>query len=184
MLQISWPYLGFCPNPKHFIVNCEENIVYQYLVPILSPVTDNCPSWISQNQQNECVPSKDSDQPGHPPSLIRVFAVHMKKAFWSLAPNKVHSEDSYQTGKMPRLIWVFAVRTVTLLVLSCCSSNTFKGYWHSWESNLNHYYLVTKWHANWSQPVQTTLIMIKGGNPFLYCNNARSCSTNCVCTHT
>ena len=26
-------------------------------------------------QQNECVPSKDSDQPGHPPSLIRVFAV-------------------------------------------------------------------------------------------------------------
>ena len=23
-----------------------------------------------------CVPSKDSDQPGHPPSLIRVFAVH------------------------------------------------------------------------------------------------------------
>ena len=25
------------------------------------------------------VPSEDSDQPGHPPSLIRVFAVHMKK---------------------------------------------------------------------------------------------------------
>ena len=24
-------------------------------------------------------PSQDSDQPGHPPSLIRVFAVHMKK---------------------------------------------------------------------------------------------------------
>ena len=30
-------------------------------------------SW--QNQQNECTPSKDSDQPGHLPSLIRVFAV-------------------------------------------------------------------------------------------------------------
>ena len=29
-----------------------------------------------QNQQNECAPSKDSYQPGHPPSLIRVFAVH------------------------------------------------------------------------------------------------------------
>ena len=26
-----------------------------------------------------CVPSKDSDQPGHPPSLITVLAVHMKK---------------------------------------------------------------------------------------------------------
>ena len=29
-------------------------------------------------------PSEDSDQPGHPPSLIRVFAVHMKKA-WILS---------------------------------------------------------------------------------------------------
>ena len=27
-----------------------------------------------------CAPSEDSDQPGHPPSLIRVFAVRMKKA--------------------------------------------------------------------------------------------------------
>ena len=28
-----------------------------------------------------CSPSKDSDQPGHLPSLIRVFAVRMKKAW-------------------------------------------------------------------------------------------------------
>ena len=27
------------------------------------------------NQQNECAPSEDSDQCGHPPSLIRFFAV-------------------------------------------------------------------------------------------------------------
>ena len=27
-----------------------------------------------------CAPSEDSDQPGHPPSLIRVFAVRIKKA--------------------------------------------------------------------------------------------------------
>ena len=31
-----------------------------------------------------CTPSEDSDQPGHPPSLIRVFAVRMKKA-WVLS---------------------------------------------------------------------------------------------------
>ena len=37
-----------------------------------------------QNQPNECAPSEDSDQPGHPPSLIRVFAVRMKKA-WVLS---------------------------------------------------------------------------------------------------
>ena len=39
-------------------------------------------SW--QNQQSECAPSEDSDQSGHPPSLIRVFAVCMKKA-WVLS---------------------------------------------------------------------------------------------------
>ena len=39
-------------------------------------------SW--QNQQNDCAPSEDSDQPGHPPNLIRVFAVRMKKA-WVLS---------------------------------------------------------------------------------------------------
>ena len=27
-----------------------------------------------QNQQSDCAPSEDSDQPRHPPSLIRVFA--------------------------------------------------------------------------------------------------------------
>ena len=37
-----------------------------------------------QNQQNHCAPSGDSDQPGHPPSLIRVFSVRMKKA-WALS---------------------------------------------------------------------------------------------------
>ena len=37
-----------------------------------------------QNQQSDCAPSEDSEQPGHPPSLIRVFAVRMKKA-WVLS---------------------------------------------------------------------------------------------------
>ena len=37
-----------------------------------------------QNQQSDCAPSEDSDHPGHPPSLIRVFAVRMKKT-WVLS---------------------------------------------------------------------------------------------------
>ena len=45
-----------------------------------------------QNQQNGICVSEDSDMPGRLPSLIRVFSVHMKKA-WVL---------SYP------LIWVFA----------------------------------------------------------------------------
>ena len=72
-------------------------------------------SW--QNRHCGCAPSEDSDQPGHPPSLIRVFAVRMKKA-WVLSYPLSTSEDSDQTGRMPRLIWVFAGRTVILLVLS------------------------------------------------------------------
>ena len=65
-----------------------------------------------QNQQNDCAPSEDSDQPGHQPSLIRVFAVRMKKA-WVL---------SYPLSVQRGLTWVFAWRTVILLVLSCRGS--------------------------------------------------------------
>ena len=83
-------------------------------------------SW--QNQQNECAPSEDSDQPGHPPSLIRVFAVH---SIGSLGP-KVSS-----CGQ--RRLWsdwadVFAGRTVILLVLSWggsfddCHSDSLPGH--------------------------------------------------------
>ena len=48
------------------------------------------------------VTSEDSDQPGHPRSLISVLAVR------SVAKDRsflhVDSEDSDQTGQMPRLI--------------------------------------------------------------------------------
>ena len=49
------------------------------------------------------VPSEDSDQPGHPPSLIRVFAV---RSMGSLDPILLQADnaDSDQTGRMPRLI--------------------------------------------------------------------------------
>ena len=57
-----------------------------------------------------CAPSKDSDQPGHPPSLIRVFAVRMKKP-WVLSYPLSAQQRLWQTGRTPRLIWVFAWRT-------------------------------------------------------------------------
>ena len=34
---------------------------------------------VSVSMNLDCAPSEDSDQPAHPPSLIRVFAVHLKK---------------------------------------------------------------------------------------------------------
>ena len=53
------------------------------------------------------MPSEDSDQPGHPPGLIRVFAGRLWVA---KDPHflQADSEDSDQTGRMPRLIRVFA----------------------------------------------------------------------------
>ena len=52
-------------------------ITFSYLIFVIWAA-----SW--QNQQNECVPSEDSDQPGHLPSLITVFTVRMKKT-WVLS---------------------------------------------------------------------------------------------------
>ena len=57
-----------------------------------------------------CAPSEDSDQPKHPPSLIRVFAVRMNIP-WVLSYPFNTSEDPDQIGHWadpPSLIWVFA----------------------------------------------------------------------------
>ena len=52
-------------------------------------------TWATKwrNQHNECAPSEDSDQPGHPPSLIRVFACAQ---YVAKGPRFLHadSEDS------------------------------------------------------------------------------------------
>ena len=94
-----------------------------------------------QNKQSDCVPSEDSEQPGHPP---RVFAVSLMAA---KDPCFLHadSEDSDQTGRMPRLIWVFAGRTVILLVLSCRGSFVFNAENMSKEE-ASAYLCKTKWY--------------------------------------
>ena len=60
-------------------------------------------SW--QNQQCGWAPSKDSDQPRHPPdwseSSLCTQWVSKDPSFLH-----AHSEDSDQTGQVPRLIWV------------------------------------------------------------------------------
>ena len=51
-----------------------------------------------------CAPSEDSDQPGHPPRLIRVFAVRMKKAWADLSLGWAHSH--FVGFVMRRLIFI------------------------------------------------------------------------------
>ena len=52
-------------------------LIYPLLDLLFKPPRD-------KTNKMACAPSEDSDQPGHPPSLIRVFAVRMKKA-WTLS---------------------------------------------------------------------------------------------------
>ena len=73
-----------------------------------------------QNQKKECAPSEDSDQPGHPPSLIRVFAVRMKKAWvlsYPLSAQRRLWSDWADAQADLILRWAY-----THLVLSCRGS--------------------------------------------------------------
>ena len=61
--------------------HCKIYVAIMCLIP-----PDHMTIWAAtwQNQQNDSAPSEDLEQPGHPPSLISVFAVRMKKA-WVLS---------------------------------------------------------------------------------------------------
>ena len=104
-------------SESHFPINVAESFKIQLDVTVIITI------WAAtlQNQQSDCAPSEDSDQPRHPPSLISVFAVRMKKA-WVLSYPLSGREDSDQTGRMPGLIRVFAEHTLILSVLSCRGS--------------------------------------------------------------
>ena len=65
-------------------------------------------SW--QIRQNSYAPSEDSDQPGYPSSLIRVFTCAQWVAKGPMFLN-ADGEESDQTGRMLKLVWVFAGRT-------------------------------------------------------------------------
>ena len=76
-LPFQWKFMGF---RVHFVISwlinfnlsrlfCDPNVIFE-------------PPHVKTNKMT-CAPSKDSDQPGHPPSLIRVFAVRMN--VWALS---------------------------------------------------------------------------------------------------
>ena len=97
-LGIKWYSLLLC-----CILMTLITIINHYLLMVLSCVTFpwrgffkvSCDIWATswQNKQCGCAPSEDSDQP----SLIRVFAVRMKKG-WTLNYPQSASEGSDQTG--------------------------------------------------------------------------------------
>ena len=83
-------WLKWCENWCNIIKQSQQSVAY---VILNTHKSQSASGWVCkihiwagtrQNQQSQCAPSEDSDQPGHLPTLIRVFAVRMKKA-WVLS---------------------------------------------------------------------------------------------------
>ena len=82
-------FCWFCHVVVQFNRQTHENIVRfgnlfasSSMLGKLKPCTFELPH--DKTNKMACAPGKDSDQPGHLPSLIRVFTVHMKKP-WVLS---------------------------------------------------------------------------------------------------
>ena len=80
-------------------------------------------NWATSWKTNKvaCAPSKDSDQPGHLPSLIRVFTVRMKKA-WFISYPLSAQRRLIRLGWCPGWSESLLGAHATLLVLSWGSS--------------------------------------------------------------
>ena len=83
--EISRPKLVSVAEQTGLSLNWTQTLKTDFLVTWLV-------YWVPHDKTNKmtCVPSEDSVQPGHPPSLIRVFAVRSKG---SKGPN-LSSRDS------------------------------------------------------------------------------------------
>ena len=79
--NVLWFYLfgQGVPNETKGTINLKTDFILSFC----SKNHTNIWAAMWQNQQNECAPSEDSDQPGHQPSLTRVFAV---RSMGSLRP--------------------------------------------------------------------------------------------------
>ena len=80
----SWPPEKAISDMSLFKVYWASTIL-QHSVLLFQILTPSKTNWAAtwQNQQNDCAPSEDSGQPGHPPSLIRVFSVRWTQAFFT-----------------------------------------------------------------------------------------------------
>ena len=78
-------FMCFCSKNGWRLVDSKSTLdPLWFLLRRFVPVLFLFESQHDKTRQSDCAPSENSDQPGHPPSLIRVFAVRMKKA-WVLS---------------------------------------------------------------------------------------------------
>ena len=92
-LHTEWMFLTLTSDLDLCLDRCNTTPLDLFSLLIEGHVIDSLPVRIKEfwkklinepphdkTNKMACAPSEDSDQPGHPPSLIRVFAVRMKKA--------------------------------------------------------------------------------------------------------
>ena len=90
-------------------------------------------AWALQNQKMTCAPSEDSDQPGHPPSLIRVIHWSHKETLGPSLPIERTAKTLIRLGGCPgwseSLLGVQAILLVSsCLLISDCVSKQFEAW--------------------------------------------------------
>ena len=89
-------------------------------------------------------PSEDSDQPGHPPSLIRVFAVRMKKhwaLYYLLSAQRRLWSDWPDTEADPSLRWAY----ISFCLFCRAAAHISRSFGDQWA----HSVLFGIWTATW-----------------------------------
>ena len=104
-----------------------------------------------------CLCSEDSDQPGHPPSLTRVFAVHMKKAWvlsYPLSAQRRLWSDWADAQADLSLCWEHThfVGFVMSWLISCCFVISIWGMFVSTGSNSPNCVFNTYFETEMNQP--------------------------------
>ena len=81
MLVLSWGgshhSFDLLASQNIFLCLCTPSLATRPRCPFHYNLSQSRTIWAAlwQNQQNDCASSEGSDQPGHPPSLIRAFAM-------------------------------------------------------------------------------------------------------------
>ena len=109
LIRFIWVFAGHTDHYFVGFVMRRLSFFTLFLLGVITLLLVNEPPHDSLTNKMTA-PSEDSDQPGHPPSLIRVFAVRMKKP-WVLGYPWSAKRRLWSDWQMPRLILVFAGRT-------------------------------------------------------------------------
>ena len=93
------------PRLVYEVVFGESFVVVRTLFPVVQSASKTKLSVFEplhdKTSKMAYAPSEDSDQPGHPPSLIRVFAVRMKKVHVLRYPLSAAQERLIRLGGCP-----------------------------------------------------------------------------------